>query len=297
MDKIEKYRKFTKIVQIVGMSVIIVVGLILIYIFGFRQNSFGASTMMIFLGVMIVMFMFLSFVGTPMQAKLLKIIIVQSLDGLVTDVTFNRKKGYSKDSFMKLSLVNHDFSQYGCSDYFSFIYKDALIESTTVRAYDEIKVLKPKGKKGKTKQTKELVNHFFGRVYIIPFTSEFKYNIYGKKSFDISKKKDLENTDYNNEYPLKIKKYSDNFEVFYKENKPTINMQGLLEKLLTLKIQSKGCVSLFIRNHNMVLCIDNSHYYKEVEIKKPIDPSLVKEYRKDVSSVLNFINAIYNLEN
>ena len=49
---------------------------------------------------------------------------------------------------------------------------------------------------------------------------------------------------------------------------------------------------MFVRNSHIVLCINNSRYYQEVETKHPIDESLVKDYRKDVSMVLSFINSL-----
>ena len=42
----------------------------------------------------------------------------------------------------------------------------------------------------------------------------------------------------------------------------------------------------------MVLCIDNGRYYKEVETKNKIDERLIRDYRKDVSMVLSFINSM-----
>lgn len=294
LEKVEKFRKFVKVTQLVGMIVIVVVGMALLYFFGIRNSGgvFSPNSAYIIAAVVVIMFMFLTFVGSPMQNKLLKLIILTSLNGLVSDVTFNKKKGFQKSSFEKLGLVSQKFGQYGCSDYYSFIYNDSLIESTTVRAFDEIKVNRPTGKKGKIKQVKETVNYFFGRVYIIPYTSNVKFNIYGKKIADVSRRKELANSEYKNEYPIKVKKYSDAFEIFYSEQKPDINMSIILERLLTLKIQSKGAISLFVRNNKIILCIDNSHYYQEVEIKKPIDRDLIKEYRKDVSTVLTFINSI-----
>lgn len=296
MEKIEKYRKLAKIIQFIGMGIIIIVGLFLLFIFRNTGSGIGGNTVYIIALTLLAVFMFLTLVGAPMQAKLLKLIILESLNGLVSDVKFSRKKGYSRESFDKLNLVTESFASYGCTDYFSFVYKDLLIESTTVRAFDEVKVSRPKGKKGKTKVVKEIVNHFFGRVYIIPFTSDVKYNIYGKRSADITRKKEMADKDYNNELPIKIKKYSENFEVYYKDEKPTANVQALLEKLYYLRLQAKGPVSLFVRKHSLVLCIDNSHYYKEVELKNKVDENLIRDYRKDVSMVLSFVNSLNKLD-
>ena len=77
----------------------------------------------------------------------------------------------------------------------------------------------------------------------------------------------------------------------FKYEKPE-NIQSVLEKLYYLKLQAKGPVSMFVRKSHIVLCINNSHYYQEVEIKNPIDESIVKDYRKDVSMVLSFINSL-----
>lgn len=296
MEKIEKYRKLAKIIQFIGMGIIIIVGLFLLFIFRNTGSGIGGNTVYIIALTLLAVFMFLTLVGAPMQAKLLKLIILESLNGLVSDVKFSRKKGYSRESFDKLNLVTESFASYGCTDYFSFVYKDLLIESTTVRAFDEVKVSRPKGKKGKTKVVKEIVNHFFGRVYIIPFTSDVKYNIYGKRNADITRKKEMADKDYNNELPIKIKKYSENFEVYYKDEKPTANVQALLEKLYYLRLQAKGPVSLFVRKHSLVLCIDNSHYYKEVELKAKVDENLIRDYRKDVSMVLSFVNSLNKLD-
>lgn len=297
MEKIEKYRKLAKIVQYCGMIIIVLVGMFLLYWLGFKNVTENSSmtTLSILLATIMALFLFLTAVGAPMQSKLLKLIILESLNGLVSEVKFNRKKGYSKESFLKLNLVNDNFAQYGCTDYYSFVYKDQLIESTTVRAFDEIKIAKQKGKKG-SKTIRKTINHFFGRIYIIPYASESKYNIYGKKIPDISRKKELSEKEYNIELPLKFKKYNENFEVFYKNEKPTNNILSLLDKLYVLRLQAKGPVSLFVRKNTMVLCIDNAHHYAEVEIKNPIDETMVKNYRKDVSMVLAFINAIHKIE-
>jgi hypothetical protein len=133
--------------------------------------------------------------------------------------------------------------------------------------------------------------YFFGRVYVIPFENLGKFNVYGKKHPSLSFKKEMVNRTYCNELPSKIKKYFENFEVYYKDEKPE-NIQSVLEKLYYLKLQAKGPVSMFVRKSHIVLCINNSHYYQEVETKNPIDESLVKDYRKDVSMVLSFINSL-----
>ena len=166
-----------------------------------------------------------------------------------------------------------------------------LVESTTIKAFDEYKVPKAKGKGKKTKLVKESKIYFFGRVYVIPFENLGKFNVYGKKHPSLSFKKEMINRTYCNELPIKIKKYFENFEVYYKDEKPE-NIQSVLEKLYYLKLQAKGPVSMFVRNSHIVLCINNSRYYQEVETKNPIDESLVKDYRKDVSMVLSFINSL-----
>ena len=297
MQKIEKTRKLFKALQYIGMGIIILVGIILIYIFGFNNNADNGMNNVLTYGMftIIVLFLFMTLVTAPMQSKLLKIIILESLNGLVSDVKFNRKKGYSKESFSKLNLAPEGFQQYGCTDYYSFIYKDMLIESTTARAFDEIKIPK-KNKKGKVtkKMEKSSINHFYGRIYIIPFESDVKFNVYGKRHASISRKKEMENKDYNLELTSKVKKHFENFEVYYKENqKPSpAYVANILEKLLVLKLQAKGPVSLFVRKKSMVLCIDNGRYYKEVETKNKIDERLIRDYRKDVSMVLSFINSM-----
>lgn len=297
MVKIEKFRKLCKAIQYGGMIVIVAIGMFLVYWFGFRnstdQMSMANSLSYMMITIM-VLFIFMAFVTAPMQNKLLKYIILESLNGLVTDVTFNRKKGYSKESFMKLNLAPDTFSQYGCSDYYSFKYKDMIIESTTSRAFDEIKVPKQKKKAGKkaVKAHKESINYFYGRIYIIPISLNAKFNVYGKKNATVSKKKEMAEKEYNQEYVLKFKKHFENFEVYYKGEKPTINMQAFIDKLYTLKLQAKGPVSAFVRKNSIVLCIDNGHYYAEVETKNPINENLIRDYRKDVSMVLTFINSL-----
>ena len=245
------------------------------------------------MGAMLLLFMFLIFTSVPMQNKLVKMVILESLNGLVSDITFNKKKGYSRESFEKLNIVNCSFSNYSCSDYYSFKYKDMEIESTTVRAYDEVKVNKVKknGKQSK-RTTKQIKNYFFGRIYLIPLESEVKFNVYGKKNSTYSRKKEMANTNYNVECPLKIKKYAENFEVFCNENLKIADLQSFIEKLYYLKTQAKGPVFAFVRNKTLVLCIDNNHYYKEIEFKDPIDKGLINDYRKDVSMVLSFINSL-----
>lgn len=297
MLKIEKFRKLCKAIQYGGMIVIVGIGMFLVYWFGFRKGNDSmsmANSMTYMMITIMALFIFMAFVTAPMQNKLLKYIILESLNGLVSDVKFDRKKGYSKESFMKLNIAPETFSQYGCSDYYSFMYKGMLIESTTSRAFDEIKVPKQKKKPGKkaVKAHKESINYFYGRIYIIPFALNAKFNVYGKKNATVSRKKDMANKDYNTEYPLKFKKHFENFEVYYKGDKPTINMQSFIDKLYTLKLQAKGPVSAFVRKNNIVLCIDNGRYYAEVETKNPINENLIRDYRKDVSIVLSFINSL-----
>ncbi len=291
MEKVEKYRKLCKYVQNIGMVVIALACFAFIFIFGLKSSNTNVITYA--MGAMLLLFMFLIFTTVPMQNKLVKMVILESLNGLVSDVIFNKKKGYSRESFEKLNIVNCSFANYTCSDYYSFTYKDMQIESTTVRAYDEIKVNKVKknGKQSK-RTTKQIKSYFFGRIYLIPLESEVKYNVYGKKNPTYSRKKEMANTNYNTEYPLKVKKYVENFEVFYNANQPINNLQSFLDKLYYLKTQAKGPVFAFVRNKTLVLCIDNGHYYKEVDFKDPIDKGLINDYRKDVSMVLSFINSV-----
>ena len=291
MKRIEKTRKIIKNVQLFGTIIIIAISFLAIFIFGDKIKSTNSFTFI--LVAIMVLFVFLTFVGAPLQSKLQKIIIEESLNGLVEDLKFNRKKSFTKDSFDKLMLAPKDFSLYSCTDYYSFMYKGKFIESSTVRAYDEFKVLKPKKKNSKKMKTvKEITEYFHGRVYIIPYESENRYNIYGKKEKDVTRKKDLLETKYNNEIQLKIKKLDENFEIYYKDEKPIINMQSLVDKLYVLKTQAKGPVSLFVRKDKMVLCINNSHYYREIEIKNPLDEQIVRDYRKHVSMVLSFLNSL-----
>ena len=203
MEKVEKYRKLCKYVQNFGMVAIALVCFLFIFIFGFKTNNGNVITYV--MGAMLLLFMFLIFTSVPMQNKLVKMVILESLNGLVSDVTFNKKKGYSRESFEKLNIVNCSFSNYSCSDYYSFKYKNMEIESTTVRAYDEIKVNKVKknGKQSK-RTTKQIKNYFFGRIYLIPLESEIKFNVYGKKNPTYSRKKEMANTNYSIECPLKV---------------------------------------------------------------------------------------------
>lgn len=291
MEKVEKYRKLCKYVQNFGMVAIALVCFLFIFIFGFKTNNGNVITYV--MGAMLLLFMFLIFTSVPMQNKLVKMVILESLNGLVSDVTFNKKKGYSRESFEKLNIVNCSFSNYSCSDYYSFKYKNMEIESTTVRAYDEIKVnkIKKNGKQSK-RTTKQIKNYFFGRIYLIPLESEIKFNVYGKKNPTYSRKKEMANTNYSIECPLKVKKYAENFEVFSNENQKIDDLQLFIDKLYYLKTQAKGPVFAFVRNKTLVLCIDNNHYYKEIEFKDPIDKGLINDYRKDVSMVLSFINSL-----
>ena len=294
MSKIEKYRKICKAVQYAGMIVIMGAGMFFVWWFGFKnkpEDGTGMEMMTPLMITILVLFAFMIFVTAPMQSKLLRLVILASLDGLVEDVKFDKKKGYNKDSFMKLNYTSQPFEKYGCADYYSFKLGDKIVESTTARAYDEFKIPRQKGKKG-SKGGKKTVNYFYGRIYILPFESEFKFNVLGKKSPTASRKKEFSTTEYNNEYPIKIKKYYENFEIFYKGEKPTTDIQTLLEKLLTLKIQSKGTVSIYVRNKSMVILVDNNRHYEELEIKKPIDEAIVRSYRKDVNMVVNFINGL-----
>lgn len=296
MEKIEKTRKLFKRIQYIGMAIIIIVGVLFIYLFGLKNaDSQFSNTLTYIMFTIMVLFIFVAFVTAPMQNKLLKLIIIHSLDGLVTDLTFNKKKGYSKESFIRLNIAPDNFTNYGCADYYSFMYNDMLIESTTARAFDEIKVPK-KSKNGKVskKLVKSSVNYFHGRIYIIPFESDVKFSVYGRKNPSVSRKNEMANTEYNLEMSLKVKKQQEHFEVFYKnDNKPNpAYIQSFVDKLLNLRLQAKGPVSVFVRKNTMVLLIDNGRFYKEVEIKNPIDERLVRDYRKDVSMVLSFINAL-----
>ena len=60
-------------------------------------------------------------------------------------------------------------------------------------------------------------------MYIIPYSSEVKYNIYGKKHPSVSRKKEMADKKYCNELPLKFKKHFENFEVYYNDEKPALN--------------------------------------------------------------------------
>ena len=274
------------------MILIIGVGLFLVYWFGFKDNQEDGliDTMLYCMLTILALFAFMVFISVPLQGKLLKMVILKSLEGIVSDVTFNSKKGYSKESFEKLDLVSTPFMKFGNVDYYSFKYNDQLIESTTVKAYDEYKIPKEKGKKG-SKSGKTTVVHFFGRIYIIPFESGCSFNVFGKKFASTSRKKEMASKEYCNEYPLKFKKYFENFEVYYKD-KPEIDMADFIDKLLTLKIQSKGAVSAFVRPSTLVLCLDNNRHYAEIEVKNPINENLIREYKRDVNIVLNFINSL-----
>ena len=297
MEKIEKTRKTFKLIQYIGMGVIIAVGMFLIYWFGIRNSKefMLSNTITYIMLTIIALFFFVTFVSIPMQAKLLKLIIIESLEGLVTELTFNKKKGYSRESFEKLHICASSFSNYGCTDYYSFNYNGMTIESTTARAYDEIKVQQKK-KNGlpSKKVVRQSINHFHGRIYLIPMENEIKLNIYGKKNASASRKNELADYEYNQELPIKVKKQQENFEVFYQEgNKPNpAFMSNVLDKLMTLRLQAKGPVSLFVRKSTMVLLIDNGKFYKEEELKNPIDERIIRDYRKDVSMVLNFISAL-----
>ena len=103
--------------------------------------------------------------------------------------------------------------------------------------------------------------------------------------------KNTHDTQYNKEVLLKFKKYYENFEVYYKDEKPE-NLIQVLEKLYNLKLQAKGPVSLYVRKNSCVLLIDNSRCFEEVDMKKPINPDLIKGYRRDVSMVVSFINSL-----
>lgn len=296
MENLEKKRKLFKWIQNGGMIAIVAIGMVIIYFFGLRktttENNTGLfNTITYVMGVVIVLFFFLTFAATPMQNKLLKLEILESIKGLnMDDVKFDKKKGFTKESFQKLYLAPANFSQYGCADYYSFRYNGFFVEGTTIRAFDEYKLPKQKGVK-KSKSKKVTDTYFHGRIYIIPYKSGFKANIYGKKNPSTSKKKELQqlNAMYKNELPIKVKKYSDVFEVFYNEDKPA-NIQPFLEKLFYLKMQAKGIISCFLRDESIILCIDNGHFYQDVDFKNKIDETLIRQYRKDVSMVLSFLN-------
>ena len=297
MKQIEKSRKMCKWVQNIGMTVILLGGLALLYFFGMKNetdNSFF-NTITICMSMVAILFAFMLFVAVPMQNNLINTVIKESIKDYATNIEFNRKKGYNKEAFEKLNLVNKPFSKYSCVDYYSFDYSGMNIETCCVKAYDEHKIPKQKGVKGsKVKKKTEL--HFFGRIYIVPFESESKFNVYGKKSASVSRKKEMANREYCNELPLKAKKYSDNFEVFYKDEKPSLNMTNFMERLLSLKIQSKGVISVFVRNKTLVLCVDNNRCYEEVDLKKPFDENILKGYKRDTSVVLNFVKSVTTQE-
>ena len=69
-------------------------------------------------------------------------------------------------------------------------------------------------------------------------------------------------------------------------------MNDFMDKLLSLKIQSKGVISAFVRNKSLVLCVDNNRCYEEVDLKKPFDENILRGYKRDINVVLNFIKAI-----
>ena len=294
MNQIEKLRKTSKWVQNIGMTVILLGGLVLLYFFGLKKQEDENSlfvTVTICMSMVVILFAFMLLVAVPLQNKLINTVIKDQ----VSNIVFNKKKGYNKETFEKLNLVNKPFEKYSCIDYYSFDYLGMNIESCCSKAYDEHKIPKQKGVRGsKAKKKTEL--HFFGRIYIVPFESDVKFNVYGKKSPSITRKKEMANKEYCNELPLKAKKYSDNFEVFYAENKPTVNMTNFMEKLLSLKIQSKGTISVFVRNKSFILCVDNNRAYEEVDLKKPFDENILKGYKRDNSVVLNFIKAVTTLE-
>ena len=294
MQKIEKYRKMFKVIQYIGMGVIAAAGMFAIYWFGFRGDSSKDGYSMTFLMLTILVFFIYMVVGVmPMQAKLLKLIILESFQGLLSDITFNRKKGYSREAFNKLHYAPANFTQYGNTDYFSGTLNGQLIECVTAKAYDEVKVAKTDKKGNKKKGTKkETIVHFLGKIYIFPFESNCKFNIIGKKHPSVTRRKEMIDTQYNKEVLLKFKKYYENFEVYYKDEKPE-NLIQVLEKLYNLKLQAKGPVSLYVRKNSCVLLIDNSRCFEEVDMKKPINPDLIKGYRRDVSMVVSFINSLY----
>lgn len=298
MKQIEKLRKTSKWVQNIGMTVILLGGLALLYFFGLKKQEEDNSlfmTVTICMSMIVVLFAFMLFVAVPLQNKLIMTVIKESMNDQVSNLEFNRKKGYNKETFEKLNLVNKPFEKYSCIDYYSFDFNGMNIESCCVKAYDEHKIPKQKGVRGsKAKKKTEL--HFFGRIYIVPFESDVKFNVFGKKSSSISRKKEMANKEYCNELALKAKKYSDNFEVFYGENKPTINMNNFMDKLLSLKVQSKGVISVFVRNKSFILCVDNNRSYEEVDLKKPFDENILRGYKRDISVVLNFIKAATTVE-
>lgn len=298
MKQIEKLRKTSKWVQNIGMTVILLGGLALLYFFGLKKqeddNSFFL-TVTICMSMVVILFAFMLFVAVPLQNKLINTVITESIKDQVSNIVFNKKKGYNKETFEKLNLVGKRFEKYSCIDYYSFDFLDMNVESCGVKAYDEHKIPKQKGVKG-SKVRKKTELHFFGRIYIVPFESDVKFNVYGKKSSSVSRKKEMANKEFCNEFILKAKKYSDNFEVYYGEEKPTINMNQFLDKLLSLKIQSKGVISIFVRKKSFILCVDNNKAYEEVELKKPFDENILRGYKKDINVVLNFIKAVTTLE-
>ena len=292
MKKIEKFRKICKYSQYAAMILLVGGGVFLVYKFGLKDSNENSmtNTALFTLLTIVALFAFMLLVVVPMQNKLLHMVIEESLKDVVSNLKFDRKKGYSKEQFEKLRLVNEPFGKYHSVDYYSFTFNGLEIESTTVRAYDEFKIPKEKGKKG-SKSGKKTVNYFFGRVYIVPFEFNDKFNVYGKKNPTASKRKELVDAEYNVELPLKFKKYNDNFEVYYKD-KPTMDINAFLEKLLSLKLASKGAISIFVRNKSFVLCIDNSRHYEEIDIKNPVKEDLIRGYKKDVTMVLSFINSL-----
>lgn len=295
MKKAEKYRKMSKIIQYGGMALIILVGFILIYIFNFKDGKGDLSKSMTYImGTIIALFIFMICVNVPMTNHLTKLIIEASVEGLVTDLKFSKKKGFTKETFESFNVATDKAEDYLCTDYYSFTYNNQTIESATIN-YSATKKL-PKKNKPK-KLAKINVKYFFGRVYVIPYTNEsgIEVKVLGKAQQSLSKEKLMSTTNTPNILPIKIKKYSDNFEVYYGENKPTMDIQGLLERLYYLKMQAKGTISAIVRKKTIILFIDNNHYYAELEPKQKVDEDLIRGYRKDISMALTFIDSLTTL--
>lgn len=285
MKKINQYRKFLKIFQYVGMILILLVGFVLIYFMGRNDSSNAMWTMILALGVILLLFVFMIFVLTPLSDRLLKMIINESLSGMVQNVCYSKKKGFTKETFAKFRFVKDMGNTYACTDYYQFQYKEESIESCTISVSNQFKV----------KRKKYADQYFLGRVYVISNPLSDRFLILGKNKPNESRKKEMEAEGYI-EIPMKVKKYAERFEVFYQGEKPTCNMQEIIEKLYFLQMQGKCPVSCLFRKNTIVLALNSHRYYAEVELKKEIDMDLVKEYRRDVQIVLNFIDSLKTVD-
>lgn len=285
MRKINQFRKFLKVFQYVGMIVVLLVGFILIFFMGKKDENNFMWTMVLAFGTILLLFVFMIFILTPLNDRLLKMIINESLVGLVDQVQHSKKKGFTKETFEKFHFLKEMGNNYSCSDYYNFQYKGDSVESCTISVSNQYKV----------KKKKFTEQYFLGRVYVINNPLSSRFLILGKNKPNEDRKKEMEEYGYV-ELPLKIKKYSDRFQVFYQGDKPTCKMQEVLEKMYVLQSQGKCPVFCLARKSTIVLALNSHRYYAEVELKKEIDASLVKEYRRDVQIVLNFIDSLKTVE-